>query len=247
MINKERLIMKVLRFIIAVLAFALIFSFIPACASTEPKVAEKPAFKEPVEETATIEETAEEKIVDEAIPPKSETEGVADEYITEDKDASIEVDKGIFSVEITLPASFFEGQDISDIASEVEDDDIKIILNKDGSVTYKMSKSKHNEFMAEVYNDQLEYIEEIKNSGDYKSVKDITYNKTFSEITLVVEQEAFENSFDGFVTLGLGISSLYYQLFNGTSPEDYKVTIYFKNVETGEIFGDVVYPDALEE
>jgi len=185
-----------------------------------------------------VEKVAEEKEV---------AEEEVEEDIAEEKGESIEVDKGVFSVEITLPASFFKGQDMNDIINEVEDDDIKIILNEDGSVTYKMSKSKHNEFMAEVYNDQVEYIEEIKNSGDYKSVKDIIYNKTFSEITLIVDQEAFENSFDGFVTLGLGISSLYYQLFNGISPDKYKVTIYFKNVETGEIFGDVVYPDALEE
>jgi len=185
-----------------------------------------------------VEKVAEEKEV---------AEEEVEEDIAEEKGESIEVDKGVFSVEITLPASFFKGQDMNDIINEVEDDDIKIILNEDGSVTYKMSKSKHNEFMAEVYNDQVEYIEEIKNSGDYKSVKDIIYNKTFSEITLIVDQEAFENSFDGFVTLGLGISSLYYQLFNGISPDKYKVTIYFKNVETGEILGDVVYPDALEE
>jgi len=185
-----------------------------------------------------VEKVAEEKEV---------AEEEVEEDIAEEKGESIEVDKGVFSVEITLPASFFKGQDMNDIINEVEDDDIKIILNEDGSVTYKMSKSKHNEFMAEVYNDQVEYIEEVKNSGDYKSVKDIIYNKTFSEITLIVDQEAFENSFDGFVTLGLGISSLYYQLFNGISPDKYKVTIYFKNVETGEIFGDVVYPDALEE
>ena len=163
------------------------------------------------------------------------------------EDEAIAVDKGLFSVEIRLPASFFEGEDIDSIASDYEDKDIKITKNSDGSVTYKMSKSKHNEFMKEMKGNLIEQIEEIKNSEDYKSVRDITYNKTFSEIILVVEQEAFENSFDGFVALILGMTSLYYQLFNGANPEDYKVTIYFKNEETGEIFGDVVYPDAFAE
>jgi len=233
--------MKRLKFVVPIVILSLTLSFVPACTGVETEVVE------PVEEAAAIEEPAEEEIVDEAPPPESETEEVAEEDIAEDKDESIEVDKGIFSVEITLPASFFEGQDISDIANEVEDDDINITINDDGSVTYKMSKSKHNEFMEELNKNQIEYIEEIKNSEDYKSIKDITYNKTFSEITLLVDQEAFENSFDGFAAFGLGITSLYYQLFNGVSPEDYKVTIYFKNVETGEIFGDVVYPDAFED
>jgi len=239
--------MKFLRFIIILLAFVLTFSFIPSCANTESEVVEELAFEEPVEETVAVKEPREEEIVDEAPPPESETEKVVEEDMAEDKGESIEVDKGIFSVEITLPASFFEGQDVSDISNELKDDDINVTINDNDSVTYKMSKSKHNEFMDELNKNQIEYIEEIKNSEDYKSIKDITHNKTFSKIVLLVDQEAFENSFDGFAAFGLGITSLYYQLFNGVSPEDYKVTIYFKNVETGEIFGDVVYPDAFED
>jgi hypothetical protein len=220
--------MKVLKFIIAVLAFALIFSFIPACVSTEPETEERKALKEPIEEAAAIEELAEEDLA-------------------EDKDESIDVDKGIISVEITLPASFFEGKELNDLENEVEGEDIKIILNEDGSVTYKMSKSKHKELMEDIYKDQVEYIEEIKNSEDYESIKDIKYNKTFSEITLIVDQELFENSFDGFAAFGIAISSLYYQLFNGVNLDRYKVIIYYENAETGEIFGNVVYPDAFEE
>ena len=239
--------MKILRFIITLLAFALIFTFILACSNKEPEVTEKQTIEESEEEAVAIEEPVEEEIVNEGSQPEYETEELTDNDIAEEKDESIEVDKSIFNVEITLPASFFEGEDISNIENEVEDKDINVTLNSDGSVTYKMSKSKHNEFMAEIYNDQIEYIEEIKSSGDYQSIKDITYNKTFSEITLLVDQEAFENSFDGFAAFGLGLTSLYYQLFSGANPDDYKVTIYLKNVETGEIFSDVVYPDSFEE
>jgi len=195
----------------------------------------------PVIEKISTEEQSEGEIINEVQQTESEVDGILEE------DEPIEVDKGIFSVEITLPASFFQDQDISDIANETDDSDIKVTVNDNGSVTYKMSKSKHNELMVELYNNQIEYIDEIKSSGDYESIRDITFNKTFSEITLLVDQEEFENSFDGFIAFGIGITSLYYQLFNGVNPDDYKVTIYFKNVESGEIFGNVVYPDAFEE
>lgn len=191
----------------------------------------------------TIEESGKESSI------KEETNNIKidEESTAVTENQSIEVDKGIFNVEITLPASFFEGEDIDKIVDEVNGEGINIIKNDDGSVTYKMSKLKHNEIMKEMNNSLIEYIDEIKNSEDYKSIKDITYNKTFSELTLVVEQEKFENSFDGVVALGLGIMSMYYQLFNGINPEDYRVLINYKNVETGEIFGNVVYPDAFED
>lgn len=38
-----------------------------------------------------------------------------------------------------------------------------------------------------------------------------------------------------------------YQLFNGANPEVYKVTISTKDEVTQEVFGEVIYPDTLEE
>ena len=38
-----------------------------------------------------------------------------------------------------------------------------------------------------------------------------------------------------------------YQLFNGANPEDYRVTISTKDEATQEVFGEVIYPDTLEE
>lgn len=184
---------------------------------------------------------------DNGLIDETDTTKLNGESTSKTESQSIDVDKGLFNVEITLPASFFEGQDIDNIVSEMKDEGVKVAINDDGSVTYKMSKAKHNEFMKELDKSIVEYIEEIKNSGDYKSIQDITYNKSFSEITLTVEKEAFENSLDGIVSLGIGMMSLYYQLFNGVSQENYRVQINFKDTETGNIFNNVVYPDAFEE
>ena len=38
-----------------------------------------------------------------------------------------------------------------------------------------------------------------------------------------------------------------YQLFNRANPDDYKVTISTKDEATQEVFGEVIYPDTLEE
>lgn len=165
-------------------------------------------------------------------------------------DESITVDKNLLSVEITIPASMLELQekDIDQVIAEAKKDGIKeVIKNNDGSLTYKMSKSKHKELMKEMENDLIDVIDEIKTSGDFTSIQDIKYNKSFSEFTILVNREAFENSFDGLASLSLGISGMFYQLFDGVSPDENKVTIAVEDVDTGEIIDTIVYPDTLKE
>lgn len=163
---------------------------------------------------------------------------------------SIEVEKGLLNVEITLPASFVdtEEENHEQLIADAKADGVKdVIVNDDGSLTYKMSKAKHKEMLAEMKTGLLETIDEIKNSEDYLSIKDVEHNKSFTEFTLTVDQEMFENSFDGFATMGIGMSAMFYQLFTGASVDDYKVSIDIINEESGAVIETVVYPDAFEE
>ncbi|MCV9886702.1 hypothetical protein [Metabacillus halosaccharovorans] len=164
------------------------------------------------------------------------------------EDESVDVKKGLLNVEVTLPASMFEGEDIDTVIADAKKEGVKeVTKNEDGSLTYKMSKAKHKEMMEELKTGILETIEETKNSEDYVSIKDITHNDSFSEFTLVVEKSAYEDSMDGFAAFGLGISGMYYQLYNGVDPDDYKVTIFLKDEASQEVFDEIVYPDDLEE
>jgi len=164
------------------------------------------------------------------------------------EDESVDVKKGLLNVEVTLPASMFEGEDIDTVIADAKKEGVKeVTKNEDGSLTYKMSKAKHKEMMEELKTGILETIEETKNSEDYVSIKDITYNDSFSEFTLVVEKSAYEDSMDGFAAFGLGISGMYYQLYNGVNPDEYKVTIFLKDEASQEVFDEIVYPDDLEE
>lgn len=159
----------------------------------------------------------------------------------------VEVDKGLLNVEVTLPASMFEGEDVDASIAEVEQEGVQATKNEDGSVTYKMSKSKHKEMMQELETGIIESVEDMKNNTDFVSIQEITYNKSFSEFTMVVDKEAYENSMDAFAIFGLGLSGMYYQLFNGAGEDDYRVNIMVKDQATDEVFEEVVYPDDLEE
>ncbi|PFG03344.1 membrane lipoprotein lipid attachment site-containing protein [Bacillus sp. es.034] len=164
------------------------------------------------------------------------------------KEESVEVDKKLFNVEITLPASMFEDKNLETIQADAKENGIKeVTKNEDGSITYKMSKSVHKELMKDIATSIEESVEEMKTSEDYVSIKDITHNDSFSIFTVVVDQAAYENSMDGFATLTLGMSGMMYQLYDGVSEDDYSVKIKMEDKTSGKTFDEVVYPDALEE
>ena len=167
----------------------------------------------------------------------------------ESKNANnVDVDKGLVNVEVTLPASLFEDTDMESLKKEAKEDGVKeVIINDDGSVTYKMSKSQHKKMLKEMETTIVDSINDIEKDEDFPSIKTIDYNKSFTKYTIEMDQEIHKNgSMDGFAFLNLAIQSLYYQLFNGVSEEDYKVTIQLKNEETKEIFDTIVYPDDLQ-
>ncbi|CAH2716795.1 hypothetical protein BACCIP111895_03983 [Neobacillus rhizosphaerae] len=166
----------------------------------------------------------------------------------EKKNEAVSVDKGLLNVEVTLPASMFEGEDIDTVIANAKKDGVKeVTKNEDGSLTYKMSKSKHKEMMKELETSIKDSIEESKTSGDFASIKDITHNDSFSEFTLLVDKTSYENSMDGFAALGYGISGMMYQMFNGADADNTKVTIIIKDEATQETFDEIVYPDALKD
>lgn len=178
---------------------------------------------------------------------ESASNEVESEVESEDSGA-VEIEKNLLSVEVTVPASMIDSDDIDQVIAEAKADGVgEVTKNSDGSLTYKMSKSKHKEMMNEMAAELKSSIEEMTNGEDFSSIKDITPNKTFSEFTMIVDQDVYENSFDGFATLGLGIGGMMYQLFDGVKSDDYKVTIHVKDETTGEEFATVVYPDDMEE
>lgn len=161
---------------------------------------------------------------------------------------SLEVDKGLFNVEVTLPASFFEDLTEEEIlANAIEDGIENVIVNPDKTVTYKMSKSEHKKLMEEMHTEVVSSVEEIVNSEDFSSIQEITYAKNFDEFDIKVDREIYENSFDSFVILGLMMSGAYYNLFNGVSGDNLKITFNLIDDATGEIFETVLYPDDLGE
>lgn len=170
------------------------------------------------------------------------------EQATAEKEQGVEIDKGLIDVEITLPASFFEGQTEEEIKAEATADGVKDVkVNEDGSVYYKMSRSTHKKMMKEMESGILESIDELVNSGDYTAFKAISYNKDFTEFDVKVDLEAYENSFDVFGIFVLVFSGSFYNAFDGKSTDDLKITINIIDDATNELYNTSVFPDDLED
>jgi len=165
----------------------------------------------------------------------------------EDEDA-IEVDKGLLNVEITLPEMFFEDENMDEMIEEAKEEGIKdVTQNEDGTVTFKMSKKDHKEMLRELEENVKETVEDIKNDEEFASIVDVTYNKSFTEFTIIADREGFENSFDGFAILGVGMSGTFYQLFSGEDMQTSEVTVFVEDEATGEVFEEITYPEAFED
>jgi hypothetical protein len=174
--------------------------------------------------------------------------GCSDSGSSTDVDnGSLDVEKGLFGVTITLPASMVDSEDIEATIQEAREQGIKdVVLNDDGSLTYRMSKSVHKELMKELRENFNDTVEEMIADDDYPSIRDIHYNKELTSITMLVEKEIFENSFDSFAIMGLGLTAMFYQIFDGVQSDNLSATIDVVDIDTDEVLDTVVYPDDLD-
>lgn len=183
-------------------------------------------------------------------PDQSEIEETSNDSETNESDEeNIEIDKGLLSVEVTIPASFLgDDSDIDQTKAEAEEMGVtEITTNDDGSLTYKMPKSVHKEWLKQTADGIDESIQELVSSDDFVSIKDVEANNDYSKFNMVVDRETFEASLDGFATVTLGVSGTMYQYISGTNPDDYNVTIEVVDESSGEVIDSIVFPDVLED
>lgn len=163
---------------------------------------------------------------------------------TETTAAKIETDEKLLSVDITLPASMFEGQDMSSFDADAYADEqgfLSAKVNEDGSITVTMTKAKHKELLDEMAKSLDTTFAEFVNGKDTAYIKEITHNDDFTTVTMKVDKAAYENAFD-FTPLAIGMSVAMYQAFTET---EYHVEISIVDAATGETINSITYPDAL--
>lgn len=168
--------------------------------------------------------------------------------------SSIEVEKRLLTVDVTLPQSFFSAEEDGEngktpeqYAEDVKSEDgiLGAIVNNDGSVTLTMTKAKHQEMMDAARQGIDEMIESYLADDSFPSIKEIEHNESYDIYTIKVDREAFEGSWDSLAALGFGITGMYYCYFDGVS--DPRITVDFVDADTGNIIDEVVYPETTPD
>lgn len=211
---------------IAIILSVLLLLSCAACGQEAPAPATEPATEPPVVSTTP--------------PTEPETEP-----IETTAPAVIEADENLLTVDITLPASFFEGTDMSTFDTEAyaqEQGLLSAELNEDGSMIVTMTKGRHKEMLEELSGQLDSYFEELVEGPDTAYVKDISHNKDFTAVTVEVDRAAYENAFD-FTPLAIGLSVSVYQAF---IEMEHHVEISTVDADTGDVLNTVIYPDALD-
>ncbi|MGI6733600.1 MAG: hypothetical protein ACOX4J_05435 [Anaerovoracaceae bacterium] len=170
-----------------------------------------------------------------ADPPKSET-----------SNNSIEVDENLLTVDITLPASMFEDEDMTDFDPDEytkENGFTNAVVNDDGSVTITMTKAKHKEVMAEMRSEIEKSFQEIIEDPELSYVHDIIPDNKFNTVTIEVDRAEYEKAWFDITPFSVGIQAMLYQTFAG---DEIRCEVITEDKDTGEILSSVVYPDAFQ-
>ena len=210
-----------------ILALTLILSF-AGCAQGNTEVTDDPSISS-TQSTSTPETKATES---------TETDKIDDL----DK---VETDEKLLTIDITLPSSFFQDQDMSTFDTEAyvkENGFIAAKVNEDQSLTVTMTKIKHrallDEMSASIETGLAEYVE----GKDTPYIKEITHNDNFTVVTMKVDRAAYESAFD-MMPFVIAMSAGMYQMFLEIESH---VEINIVDVATGETFKTTTYPDTLD-
>ena len=151
----------------------------------------------------------------------------------------ITTDEKLLTVDITLPALFFENQKDFDPSTYAQENNyISAKKNDDGSVTVTMSKQRHATLLEDTAKQLEDSFAELIGGADTSYIKDIQYNKDFTEIIMLVDKAAYEKAFD-LTPLGMAISSAMYQ---SLLEQEFSLLVKIVDEATGEIIKTQSYP-----
>lgn len=140
---------------------------------------------------------------------------------SENSEKGIDVDKKLFSVEVTIPKSLLGDEEITQekLDAELSDGVKSATLNEDGSVTYVMTHDKHQELLKAAGDSLRQTLSEIVTSGDYPSITGAEASDDFKVFTLTTTANSKEEmGLSGFAALGCLMAGAYY---NALDAKDY--------------------------
>ncbi|QQK74226.1 hypothetical protein HUG15_00385 [Salicibibacter cibarius] len=141
--------------------------------------------------------------------------------------------------------------DDGSLTIETEEGDYELMAHEDGSLTVTMSASRHQEQLNNYEEMIEEEIQQIRNSEEAVFIEDVQTNETFSEYTLLVDQELYEN-LERDSELVLEVLQLFahgftHQVLDGVDKEDYEITLLVKDKDTRDVLDEYDFSEEMFE
>lgn len=168
-------------------------------------------------------------------PEKKEETSKESDETTDDLEAlgDVDVDEGIFNVELTIPADYIGEQTQEDLDKIAEEHGFKsIVLNADGSATYTMTKKQHKDFLEEYRTQINASLNEMIGSEEYPNITKIEANDNFTEFTVTTNSTELDMN-ESFSTMAFYMYGGVYSAFSGETIDNVSVT--FINADSGEV------------
>lgn len=159
----------------------------------------------------------------------------------------VDVDRGLLTVSITIPASLAEDGDIDTLITDFSDRGVSVssaTRNSDGSITYRLPRGDYRRLMAELADEMQTSLDEA--AAEFASVESIAANNDFTQFRMVVDRPRYEESLDGFVVFATLFAAGLYGIFDGRDPKTGQIVIDLIDVATGETYDTFVAPDDFD-
>ncbi len=147
-------------------------------------------------------------------------------------------------IQITLPSALFAGKNVEEIINgSVQEEGLEeIVQGEDGSLTLTMTAEVKDGLLEEAEEKLKEIIAAIRDKRRHPYVVSISYDSSYKDYYLVVQQEQSDRA---LVTASeLFMLAVYYQLIS-TAAETVEVSILIEDVESGSLLETLGYPDDL--
>ena len=145
------------------------------------------------------------------------------------------VEKNLFSVTLTYPASMVdEGTTQDSLNDEIKGiDGIKsATLNEDGSVTYIMTKAYHKQIMDDMAQTIDESMAEMVGSADYPNFTKVEANEDYTVFTVTTKSKSLSLD-ESLSLLQFYTEGAFYSVVSGNDADSIHVD--FVNADTGEV------------
>jgi hypothetical protein len=160
--------------------------------------------------------------------------------------SAIGVDKSQSTVELTLPASAFEDQDLAafDTNQYVKKQGfINAKVNDDGSVTVSMTGDRYKKLLADMQADTEGSFQDLIKGEAVPYIKSITHDEGFKTVTVEIDRAEYDKVQFPVSPLSVGVIANYYQEFVGST---IRTKVIFKDVNTGEVISTTICPDDMK-